>query len=202
MKRKLLALGLISLCGVGLSASSADALFDCWLPRHRYVTQITCRPYNAFTPICWGNLVCDGCCPSPCGVAGGCLPVTMGMPPYCCNYCPMMGSPCMGGACGPQGCCATDMPMSMPMSPMSLPLPDIRNQPAFNPGPGPMGPNQAMAYPPTASGVTQANYYPNYLPTSYPGYYPYYPMPMPANYNVNPYYFNGPMPSYWYGYGR
>ena len=22
-------------------------------------------PYNAFTPICWGNLICDGCCPSP-----------------------------------------------------------------------------------------------------------------------------------------
>src|SRR5882724_10277641 len=70
-----------------------------WHCHNRYVTQITCRPYNAFTPICWGNLVCDGCCPQPCGVASGCLPMTFGVPPFAANGC---GMPCMGPSCGPQ----------------------------------------------------------------------------------------------------
>src|SRR5271168_3906033 len=117
MKRNILALGLLSLCCVALCAGSAHALFDCWLPRHRYVTHITCRPYNAFTPICWGNLVCDGCNPSPCGCASGCLPMQFGAPPWAC------GSGCnpyMGG--GHDFSRASDMPM-----------PDVRTQPSFTP---------------------------------------------------------------------
>ncbi len=137
MKRKTLAAGLLSLCLLGISTSQVAAgIFDCWC-RHKYTTQITCRPYNAFTPICWGNLVCDGCCPNPCGCASGCLPMTMGVPPWACQGggCGMP-PPCMGGGCGmpggfgmggPEGgCCASDMGPMMagpPMRPGLQPMP-------------------------------------------------------------------------------
>src|SRR5260370_23962434 len=93
MKGKILALVLFRLCCLALFTGESQAFFGLLSPYHpsslwhrqnRYVTHITCRPYNAFTPICWGNLVCDGCNPSPCGVAGGCLPLTMGMPAWAC----------------------------------------------------------------------------------------------------------------------
>src|SRR2546423_62662 len=115
MKRKILALGLFSLCCLALFTGESRAFFGLLSPYHpsslwhrhnRYVTHITCRPYNAFTPICWGNLVCDGACPSPCGVMGGSLPMTFGAPPFpslgCCNM------PCMGPACGPDYSHASD----------------------------------------------------------------------------------------------
>ena len=187
MKRKILALGLLSLCALTVIASDSQAFFGLFNPyspysfcnRHnRYVTQITCRPYNAFTPICWGNLVCDGCNPSPCGVASGCLPLQFGAPPWAC------GSGCapyMGG--GHDFSRASDMPM-----------PDIRTQPSFTPPmpmPLPSGPGVSMTYPP--AGVAQANYNPMYMPP-YPNYY------MPTYYN--PYQQYQPMPYYWYQGGR
>ena len=161
MKRNLLVLGLLALSCLALSVGETQAFFgllnpcnpySLWNHHNRYVTQITCRPYNAFTPICWGNLVCDGCCPSPCGVASGCLPLNMGAPPWCGNY-GMGGMPCMmpgygpgmGGACGPDGCCASDMsmpPMQMapPMQMMppqhAMPMPDVRTAPFSAPMPG------------------------------------------------------------------
>jgi hypothetical protein len=212
MKRKILAVGVLSLCCLGLAAGESQAffgMFNPWNPysycnRHnRYVTQITCRPYNAFTPIAWGNLVCDGCVPNPCGVASGCLPLTMGPPPWACpgNCGPSgCGMPYMGGGCGSGGCCASDMgPMmsSAPMmsSPPSYPMPmpqDNRGPGGFQgPMPMPVGPNTTMMYPPNA-GVAQANYQPAYYPMPYPNYY------MP-NY-ANPYAgWQQPMPSYWYG---
>lgn len=76
MHKKSLAIAVLSLAT--LAVGTLDAWAWGW-KHHKYTTQITCRPYNAFTPICWGNLVCDGCCPNPCGVAGGCLPCGMGM---------------------------------------------------------------------------------------------------------------------------
>src|SRR5580658_10342963 len=91
MKRKILALSVFSLCCVGLVTTPAQAwfgLFSPWNGHNRYVTHITCRPYNAFTPICWGNLYCDGCCPNPCGVASGC------------NMMPSYGG-CGYGGCAP-----------------------------------------------------------------------------------------------------
>jgi hypothetical protein len=202
MKRKILAVGLLSLCALALFTGESRAWFgplnpycpwSFWSPHNRYVTQITCRPYNAFTPICWGNLVCDGCCPNPCAVAGGCMPMNMGLPPFaapgCCG--PMAGGPGFGG-CGPQGCMASDMPlMQGPPMPMqgSGPMPDIRSQPWSAPMPmpqGPPNPNMTM-YPP--NGLTQANY---------PMYQPYYPTPyMPQYYN--PYMPQQAPPAYWYG---
>lgn len=176
MKRKLLALGLFSLCSLALFASESQAFFgllhpyhpnSLWHKHNRYVTHITCRPYNAFTPICWGNLVCDGCNPSPCGVASGCLPMQFGVPPFAC-----------GSACPGYGH-ATDMPMPMPMPP-------IHSNPYTAPMPQPLpaGPGTTMMMP---NGVSQANYYPMnyYMPTYY-----------------NPYQMWQPNPYYWYGYGR
>jgi hypothetical protein len=224
MKRKILALGLFSLCCLALFAGESRAFYgllspynpnSLWHRHNRYVTQITCRPYNAFTPICWGNIVCDGCCPNPCGVAGGCLPMNMGVPPFasmggCCmpnmgGCCaPGMGGGCMpgmGGACGPDYSHASDMPMMQPQmmqqQPMQ-PMPDIRSQPFSPPMPMPMpsGPNISMAYP--QNGVSQANYYPSYYPMYAPQYPNYY---LPTYYN--PYQQNmQPAPSYWYGSGR
>ena len=191
MKRKILALGLFSLCSLAFFAGESQAFFGLLSPYHpsslwhrhnRYVTHITCRPYNAFTPICWGNLVCDGCCPSPCGVASGQMPMTMGAPPWACG-----AGPCFGSGCGPNGCMASDMPLMQGPPMHHAPMPNINTQP-FNapmPMPLPMGPNTTM-YPPT--GVAQANYYPMpYYPNYYtPGYY-------------NPYTNYQPAPYYWYG---
>ena len=196
MKRKILALGLFSLCCITLFSQSAQAwgLCDGWLPRHRYVTKITCRPYNAFTPICWGNLVCDGCNPSPCGVAGGFLPLNMGAPPWACNACPQ--GPCAGGFCSGgfsgagEGGYASDMPV--PVGPMMSAPVGISPQPNFNPPmPMPTGPNTTMQYPPMPTGVSQANYYPNYVPMAVPQYTPYYAVP-----------YSQPVPYYWYTNGR
>src|SRR5437764_753849 len=131
MKRKILALGLFSLCCVALFVGDAAAWFGplnpyrpcCfWNCRHRYATQITCRPYNAFTPICWGNLVCDGCCPNPCGVASGCLPMTMGAPPWA-----GCGTPYMAGGFAPNFPHAADAPYMG--APPGQPMPDIRSTP-------------------------------------------------------------------------
>jgi hypothetical protein len=171
MKRKILAIGLFSLCSLAFLTGESQAwLLNCF--HHRYVTQITCRPYNAFTPICWGNLVCDGCCPS---FGGGCQMPTMMGAPYACG----MGS-CYGGACG--GAAAPGA------------MPPVNNQ--FTPPmPMPTGPNTTMFMPP---GVAQANYYPQ---AYYPNYYtPNYYMPMQYTPYMGGYPMpQQPMPYYWYG---
>ena len=174
MKRKILAVGVFSLCCLALFTAESQAFFGLLSPYHpsslwhrnnRYVTHITCRPYNAFTPIAWGNIVCDGCNPNPCGVASGQLPMNFGVPPFASLGC--CGMPGMGGACGPHQAFASDMPMmggpgmhQMPMQPMG-PMPDIRSAP-FSPMPSPYtpAPNVSM-YP--QPGVAQANYYPQYV---------------------------------------
>jgi len=189
MKRNILAV--FSLCCLGLFTAESQAFLGLWNHHHKYTTQITCRPYNAFTPICWGNLVCDGCCPSPCGVANGCLPMGFGVPPFAC-----MGggfNPYMAGGCAPMQPAysyASDRPMNAPMT-TPPPMPDPRAP--FNPPmPMPQGPNPNVSmYSPY--GVAQANYYVPYGVQYYPNYY------MPGYYMPNYY---QPMPYYWYGYGR
>jgi hypothetical protein len=177
MKRHIYTVGLFGLCCLALltSTSVATSGFGCWGCHHnRCVTHITCRPYNAFTPICWGNLVCDGCCPSPCG-SGGCMPMGCGMPSYAGMGC---GMPCMGPSCSPQQGYAGDMAPAQPM-------PNIRTTPFTPPMPMPSGPGTTMVYP--YNNVSQANYY-QYVPQYYPNYY-------------TPNYYQ-PAPYYWYGYGR
>jgi hypothetical protein len=181
MKSKILALGFLSLCSMAMFAGESQAwLFQCF-HHHKYTTQITCRPYNAFTPICWGNLVCDGCCPSF-GGGGGCqMPMMMGAP-FACGY----GG---YGACGANGCGgapAATPPVTNFTPPMPMPAGTTFYPPSMQ-MPMPTAPN---AYYPSPD-VSQANYYPQ-------GYYPqaYYPA-MPTYYS--PYAGYYPAPNYWYG---
>jgi hypothetical protein len=176
MKRTILTLGLFSLCCLAVVASYSQAGFCCLFGHHnRCVTHITCRPYNAFTPICWGNLVCDGCCPNMGGCGGGCQ-----MPSFGYGGC---GIPYMGMACAPQYGYAGDMaPAPKQPAPNAAPF--------TPPMPMPSGPGTTMMVPPY--GVSQASYYP-FTPMAYPNYY------YPGYYYPNYY---QPPPMYWYGYGR
>lgn len=190
MKAKILALGLFSLCATMFMAQSAQAWGLCHDWCHRYVTKITCRPYNAFTPICWGNLVCDGCVPNPCGVAGGFMPLNFGVPPWACNACTQ--GACVGGFCGDSGF-ASDMPINVTPGAPAPGTPTFQGpQPNFNPPmPMPTGPNTTM-YPMMPMPVSQANYYPMPMPHYNPGY------AIPMGYNP----YMQPMPYYWYPTGR
>jgi hypothetical protein len=171
---------------LSVSNASAWGLFNHCGPcyhrgHHCFETHITCRPYNAFTPICWGNLYCDGCCPNPCGVASGC------------NMMPSWGGGGYGG-------CAPGMPCAgYPMGG----LPSFASTP-WDAAPGsfpnnPYGPQQSIPMqvptnnvppgvnttmygnPGTYYGVQPANYYPGYY-YGYPmQYYPGYPA-MPYGY--------------------
>ena len=88
--KKLLAFGVLSLAALGLEASSASA----WLFGHcgccsQCCSVICCRQYNAFTPCCFGNICCVGCCPL--------APAVPPAPSVCPTPCP----PCPMECCGP-----------------------------------------------------------------------------------------------------
>jgi hypothetical protein len=151
MKHKIWAVALLSLAGLAMSTTSAHAwLLNHWC-RHCYTTQLNIRPYNAFTPICSGNLVCDGCAPNLCSYASGCASPGMscGMPA------PVSGAVCPGSSC------AWMMPAQMPMAyymPMQAPAQTAQQQ-----------------YPAPYYGVQPAAYVPNYgyNPYMFTGYNPY-----------------------------
>jgi hypothetical protein len=163
MKKTIVALGL-GLCGLILCAGDASAWG--WFRHHnRYQSVIICRPYNAFTPVCYGNMICDGCCP-----------------PLACNQMAMHGYQ-PWAAPGPWGdpCC---------MAPGAGGH-GVHGVPAALPGPG----HDVTPPPPLAApGVTMAPTYPGIQPAAYqPYYYPgyYYPMmpAMPTSYGYPmPYY--------------
>jgi len=165
MKSKLLLFGLAGLFGVLAFVEDASAFFLRRRCCDKYQSVIICRPYNAFTPICFGNMTCNGCCPSPCA-APSCLP---SFQPWCAP--PMNGcDPCMGGGFA--------APPVAAMPPYAAPMP---TGPVANNG---MQPIYQAGYQPA--------YYPNYNPMQnyYPGYYPMYPMnsmpayaPMPMPYH-------------------
>ncbi|MFN4259981.1 MAG: hypothetical protein ACK4RK_11865 [Gemmataceae bacterium] len=46
-----------------------------------YQYSVCCCPYNAFSPICCGNVCCKGCCPQPC------CPQPCCCDPCCCDPC-------------------------------------------------------------------------------------------------------------------
>jgi hypothetical protein len=211
-------LGLLSLAALLLSGSNANAWFwnhcgPCYHHGHHcFETHITCRPYNAFTPICWGNLTCDGCCPSPCavasgaqmmpswggcsppqffgGYAGGCTPgcggcsPSYGMPSY---GMPSYGMPSYGGMPGYGGMSGPSFDSYQGGAPM---MPGG----SFPPMPTQI-PSSAM--PPLTNHTTQygnpAMYYGVQPANYYPGYYYGYPMPQYPNYQGMPYgYSNNP----------
>ncbi len=195
MKRILL--GAVTLIASLTAVSSAQAgrtfglLVGCHLLPccGRCGCEFTVRQYNAFSPVCSGNITCDGIMPfGSCGVPG--------MMNYSgvCNGCPSgcMGGMCgSGGMCGPMGCnagfpCCEGFP-SGPMPMMSGPaMPQL---PAPMPGaPSTMMPPGHSPMQPCYPGynVQPVGYYPNYG----------YARPMPAYPMMNPYSM-GQMPYYW-----
>lgn len=169
----------LSLAGLALSAAPASAW---WLMRkhgiNRYSTVVVCRPYNAFTPVCSGSLVCDGCCPFSCPQM-----------PSGAACSPLLGNPMLGMCYNPAGMAgmaqAPQMGYGQPMGygpAMAMP-----GQQFQAPMPAPMPPQQ-QTYMPMPYQVQPANYQQGY----YPVYYPIYPDPM----TINPY---QQVPSYWYG---
>jgi hypothetical protein len=183
MKRRILALAVLSVLGWALSAGNASAFFlfpHCF---HRNYSVIVCRPYNAFTPMCYGSVVCDGCCPSPfCG--GG-----------CCQ--PPIYSGCCDGGCLPNhSAYAAGPAMILPGPSNPVPAqtaPPLPGGPNFTPPP----PTPIPAYNQTSLrwnsqapyGVQPAGYYPGYYPAYPMSYYPV------ANYPTGP---SAPAPYYWY----
>ena len=186
MKLKLYALTALSLAGLAMSATPASAWFLC--RNHgcnRFSTVIVCRPYNAFTPVCSGSLVCDGCCPFSCPQL-----------PSGASCSPMLGNPMLGMAHNPS---AINSPYAMQM--MQTP-PSFLNGPYALPGmqPAPIGalpaPQQFQGPVPTSNQQPQPMLPQQLQPAAYnqayyPAYYPTYQRPM------NPY---QQVPSYWYGY--
>ncbi|MCI0684838.1 MAG: hypothetical protein L0Y71_22300 [Gemmataceae bacterium] len=173
MKLKLLVLTALSLTGVALSAAPASAWWFCKHGINRYSTVIVCRPYNAFTPVCSGSLVCDGCCPFSCpGLPNGA------------SCSPHLGNPMLGLCYDPAALQA--MQPRMPHPAMTMPA----AQQFQAPMPAGQQTQMPMSYP-----VQPAGYQGYYPQAHYPMYYPY-----AGAYagQMNPY---QQAPAYWYGYG-
>ena len=189
------AVGLWSLTALLMLAGNADA----WLfnhcggchgchshCHHCYETHICCRAYNAFTPICWGNLYCDGCCPNMGGGGGGC--------------CASMG----WSGCAPGSLCAAPWgvaPQNLACTPYPL-YPGYGDPNQVNPGMLPSVPT-SMPLPPGAVPTPPVNNVPPVLnhtaQVPYPGPY-YYGMQPQTNFGYYPVgYWPGYNP-YYYGY--
>jgi hypothetical protein len=168
---------------------------------------ICCKQYNAFTPVCFGNVNCIGCCPPSCGMPGGCnLPG-----PICSALGPMAGGcdPQMAMGMGMPMGMPTGMPMGMPMQPGQLPV-SLPGQPPMLMPPGAPMPN-GMPAPPATNMPPILNHTAQYgYPAPYYGYgygygvqpvsYYAYPNAYAAYYGVNPY-TGYAQPAYGYGYG-
>jgi hypothetical protein len=188
MKMTQWGLGLLSLAGLLWGAATTDAgIFGhCCGCHHCCDIKICCRPYNAFSPICCGNLFCDGCCPSPCGGAVG-----------CCNFpswgCGMPAPVCSGfaEACVPSGCAPGGAPcQSLPSAPPATPTGTTPS------GPAPSGTGVPPILNHTA-GYGQPGWFYGVQPAGYYGYQ--------AGYYGNPYLAwptaAYPYTNYGYGFG-
>ena len=188
------------------TGAKADAWFlDCC--RHwccnRCCTNICVTPYNAFTPICCGNISAQGCCP-----------INM-----CGGYCPMPCAPsCFhpgyggmnpygghggyaGGNCGYGSLPAPSAVATVPHMPAQTPVIPGQPVPITTPGQSFVVPNpqiinqgghmlpQQMAPGYGFAPVQPIAYYGGYQPQ----YNPYAYSMMPA------YYGQGQAPAYWYG---
>jgi hypothetical protein len=185
---KLLASALVSVAAVGLSASQASAGWLSWLccgGKCSYKYTVNCRPYNAFTPVCYGNVTCDGAC----------IPGMPGMPPppgshfgmgswghslhgaECCQG-DFGGHPQLAGQFPSDGSVITGTPVIA--QPATINPPPAQTVPVNTP---PAGPASARPMPPgvlVQPTAHQGGYYGNmgYYPA--PGAYPV-PMQHPGN---------------------
>jgi len=163
MRMKRIAIGLLSLAVIGIYAQPSWA----WLFHHcggcKYSTYICCRPYNAFTPVCFGNITGIGCCP----IALGCCQPPPPPPNFCCG--PAMCDPCCDG-----GSCCSGPGMVLP--------PNTGN--FTPPPPTPLPSSVSLWQPPRYPvgqpyNVQQVSYYPGYYPPYNPAYWPTPAAPMP-----------------------
>src|SRR5262245_59480248 len=154
MKAKLFVLTALSLAGVALSAAPASAGWLCHRCHDRCSMTLVCRPYNAFTPACSGQLVCDGCCPFACSDQGNGV-----------SYSPALGAPLAAMHQNAIGIniATTPTPMMMQVPMTALPAPQM---PINTPAPMP------MTYPVAPAG---------YQPAMTPVYYPIMPSTMSVN---------------------
>jgi hypothetical protein len=165
MRMKSWIAALFSVAVVGLAAEQALALF--W--KHKCCrggTYICCRPYNAFSPVCFGSIVCDGCSPLQTAsvLPAGCFPSFVPNGPHGAH---MFGFNGYHGALGYGAAAGGPYMMS--------PEPDRGPAPSYQaPMPTPVPPNTSWynPYNPAPFGVQPANYPAGY----YPGYWPAYPM--------------------------
>ena len=82
--KKLIAAAVLSVIAAGVTAGNASAFW----PFCCHKGTIKVRPYNAFTPACFGTMYCDGCMPMQArfpncdqgGCAVGQLPGSIGVP--------------------------------------------------------------------------------------------------------------------------
>jgi len=88
--KKFIALAVLSVAGLGMSVGQASAWWFYHYCCNKCCTTICLQPYNAFSPVCCGNLACNGCCPM--NITQGC-----GAPNWGYN------SGGWGGSCGATG---------------------------------------------------------------------------------------------------
>jgi len=65
--KKLFAAAFLSMMLLPLNSGKASAWNWPWkcCCGHCYDFSICCKQYNAFSPVCFGKIFCDGCCPTP-----------------------------------------------------------------------------------------------------------------------------------------
>jgi hypothetical protein len=184
--RKLLLLGLLSLGMVSATSSSAQAWFfhNC-CGCNSCTTTLCIKPYNAFSPVAYGNIVADGC--MPLNVYGGGLP---------CMRQPFYPGACAAPSCFTSGCCDTGC---LP------PAAGIPVAPATGGQPLPQGNPGQQFTPPSPQPLTPGAFLmPMQNPMAYGYSYGHAPV-QPVSYQqpmVNPYYYYNQQqqaPSYWYG---
>jgi hypothetical protein len=121
------------------------------------------RPYNAFTPVCCGNITCMGCMPF--------APQS--------NYGGFGYSDCAGSGCAADYGGETIVGQVRTLPPLTLPGGTPTAQPAPAPAPGQQPaittPVPGTSLAPNPSGAVQANYRPTSVPAYNPAaYYTYY----------------------------
>ena len=176
--RKLLLAAALSAGALCLNVGQASAgLFRCCC--YKKCCTFCVKPYNAFSPVCFGSLCFDGCCPSPQG---------------CCNQGPPPGA-CCGDPCGGCGAGPGFLPGGPPAPTTGMPPAATQGGPQFTP-PAPQQLPQgtgARAYPAPRSFLPPVQPV-GYYPYGYPYANPYAGYPAAAPMPVQPM----AVPSYWY----
>jgi hypothetical protein len=229
--KKLLLLGALSIAAITTSALDANAWFlACCRDRccNKCTTTLNCRPYNAFSPCCFGNINCEGC--MPINMCGGCYGQQRAPSCFGGGCCQSYGPGCCtSGGCCDYGCLPApgsfaSAPMgqmgqmgqmmmpgtlaTVPTGPTPLQIPVTQPQPTMPTGPGPqfVAPNPQIMNPMSYMVPMQPMQMPMQMPMQ-PGYgYGYgYPPVQPISYNpgyqqpaYNPYAYQA-APGYWYG---